>query len=51
MFAPSINIDFTKLQQEETEAPPRAAKTRAAPKARAAARKPAATDAAKSGKE
>ena len=51
MFSPSINVDFTKLQQEETEAPPRTAKAKAVPKARAAARKPAATDTAKSGKE
>ena len=51
MFAPSLNIDFTKLQQEETEAPPRAAKAKATPKARAAARKPAAPDTTKSGKD
>lgn len=51
MFSPSINVDFAKLQQEETEAPPRAAKAKATPKARAAARKPAATDAGKSGKD
>ena len=50
MFSPSINVDFSKLQQEETEAPARPVKAKASPKARAA-RKPAANDAAKSGKD
>lgn len=50
MFSPSINVDFSKLQQEETEAPARPAKAKATPKARAA-RKPAATDTAKGAKD
>ena len=51
MFAPSIKVDFDKLQQEETEEPQRPAKAKATPKARAAARKPAATEGSKSGKD
>ena len=47
MFAPSIKVDFDKLQGEEEAEEPRAAKAKAAPKARAGARKAAATESAK----
>ena len=50
MFAPSIKVDFEKLQGEEVEEQPRTAKAKAAPKARAGAKKPANTEAGK-GKE
>ena len=51
MFAPSIKVDFEKLQQEEPAEEPRKAKAKATPKARAGARRPMASEASKSGKD
>lgn len=47
MFAPSIKVDFDKLQGEEEIEEPRTAKAKAAPKARAGAKKAAATQSTK----
>jgi len=44
MFAPSIKVDFDKLQGEEEVEEARPAKAKAAPKARAGAARKAATN-------
>ncbi|MCZ2111604.1 MAG: hypothetical protein LC118_18925 [Dehalococcoidia bacterium] len=47
MFAPSIKVDFDKLQGEEEAEEARPARAKAAPKARAGAKKAATTEATK----